>query len=264
MSDLVAGSALITGGASGIGRAIALALAADGAAVGIVDLNQTAGEETVERITSAGGQATYVHADVSRWEDVDRAFGRISSALGPLGICVNAAGILDGYLPIDQTEPDLWERVIGINLTGTFLCCRRALQEMLPQGAGRIINMASAAGLMGDGGGAAYIVSKHGVIGLTRHLGVNYGPRGLTANAICPGPIGTDLRQHSMEILGPGAPQMENIGFAVNPELIKTAVPVARRGTAEEVAAVASFLASKGAAYVNAHTLVVDGGWTAH
>jgi NAD(P)-dependent dehydrogenase (short-subunit alcohol dehydrogenase family) len=264
MAELVTGSALVTGGGSGIGRAISLALARDGAAVGIVDLNAEHGEQSVELIKQAGGNATYVHADVSRWEDVDRAFVRIVNALGPLGICVNAAGILDGYLPVDETEPGLWERVLAINLTGTFLCCRRALHDLLPQGSGRIINMASAAGLMGDGGGAAYIVSKHGVIGLTRHLGVKYGAQGITSNAICPGPIGTDLRQHSMEILGPGAPQMENIGFAVNPELIKTAVPVARRGTPEEVAAVARFLASQDAAYVNAQTLVVDGGWTAH
>jgi NAD(P)-dependent dehydrogenase (short-subunit alcohol dehydrogenase family) len=263
MSDLVRGTALVTGGGSGIGRAIATALAAGGAAVGIVDLHRQGGQETVEIIGEAGGQATFVQADVSRWEDADRAVGAIVRSLGPLAILVNAAGVLDGYRAVHEAEPDLWERVIAINLTGTFFFCRRALSELLPAGHGRIINMASAAGLIGDGGGAAYIVSKHGVIGLTRQMGVKYAGLGLTTNAICPGPIGTNLRANSMEILGPGAPEMGSSGFGANPDLIKASVPAGRRGSVEEVAACAVFLASEAAAYVTGQTLVVDGGWTA-
>jgi NAD(P)-dependent dehydrogenase (short-subunit alcohol dehydrogenase family) len=135
---------------------------------------------------------------------------------------------------------------------------------MLPRRGGRIINLGSAAGMLGDGGGAAYIVSKHGVIGLTRHIAVKHSAEGLTANAICPGPIGTNLRSNSTEILGPGAPFMEGVGLAADPGLIKTVIPAGRRGTPDEVAAVARFLASEGAAYITGQTLVVDGGWVAH
>jgi len=264
MADLVPGTALITGGGSGIGRAIAVALAGQGAPIGIVDLLPAGAEETVSAIRHDGGKAVFVQADVSRWDEVDRAVTAVAQSLGSLGIVVNAAGILDGYLPVEETEPALWERVLAINLSGTFFVCRRALSELLPAGRGRIVNMASAAGLVGDGGGVAYIVSKHGVVGLTRQMGVKYAAQGLTVNAICPGPIGTELRAHSMEILGPGAPQMGSVGLSANPELIKTIVPAGRRGTVEEVASCACFLASVGAAYVTGQTLVVDGGWTAH
>jgi len=264
MATLVQGSALVTGGGSGIGRAIVLGLAAEGAPVGIVDIHDAEGHETAAAVERAGGRAVSVKADISDADDVARAVAGVVAALGPLGILVNAAGVLDGYLPIDETEPELWQRVLDINLTGTYLVCRRGLAEMLPRGSGRIINMASAAGMLGDGGGAAYIVSKHGVIGLTRHIAVKHSAAGLTANAICPGPIGTNLRSNSAEILGPGAPFMEGVGLSANPELIKTVIPAGRRGTPEEVAAVACFLGSEGAAYVTGQTLVVDGGWVAH
>ena len=264
MTDIVSGSAVVTGGGSGIGRAIALGLATDGAAVGVVDIHAAEGEETVAAIERAGGRAVAIQADVSVVDEVDRAVAGVVAALGPLGIAVNAAGVLDGYLSIEETSPELWQRVLAINLTGTYLVCRRVLAEMLPRGSGRIINMASAAGMLGDGGGAAYIVSKHGVIGLTRHIAVKHSASGLTANAICPGPIGTNLRSNSTEILGPGAPFMEGVGLAANPDLIKTVIPAGRRGTPDEVAAVARFLASEGAAYITGQTLVVDGGWVAH
>lgn len=263
MSTLVQGAAVVTGGGSGIGRAIALALAEQGAPVGVVDVQAPSGQETVAAIGQKGGKALFAQADVSRWEDVDRAVAAAVQALGPLGILVNAAGVLDGYMAVDEAEPALWERVIGINLTGTFLCCRRALTELLPAGRGRIINIASTAGLVGDGGGAAYIASKHGVVGLTRHMAVKYAARGVTVNAICPGPILTNLRANSMEILGPGAPEMASLGLGADPEALQARVPVGRRGTVEEIAAAACYLASESAAYVTGHTLVVDGGWTA-
>ncbi len=261
MSDLIPGSAVVTGGGSGIGRAIALALAAGGAPIAVVDLFPEGGRDTVALITDKGGRATFVEADVSRWADVDRAVSAGVRDLGPLGIMVNAAGILDGYQPIDEMAPALFERLIAINLTGTFFGMKRALAEMLPRQAGRVINMASVAGLIGGGGGPAYVASKHGVVGLTRQVAVGCAGRGVTVNAICPGPIQTGLRPNSARILGADAPPMRGIGG--DEAAIRAVVPAGRRGTVEEIAAAASYLASDGAAFVTGHTLVIDGGWTA-
>jgi NAD(P)-dependent dehydrogenase (short-subunit alcohol dehydrogenase family) len=261
--QLVAGMALVTGGGSGLGRAIARTLAEGGAPVAVVDVLADGGAETVQQITKAGGRASLIPADVSRWEDVDRAVGEAVRQLGPLGILVNAAGVLDGYTGADEMSPGLWERVIAINLSGTFFCCKRALAEMVPRGAGRIINMASVAGLIGGGGGSAYVASKHGVVGLTRQLAATIGAKhAITVNAICPGPIETGLRANSKAILASDAPTVMG-GVGANPDLIRALVPLGRRGTVDEVAAVARFLASEGAAYVTGATLVVDGGWTA-
>jgi NAD(P)-dependent dehydrogenase (short-subunit alcohol dehydrogenase family) len=247
--SLIAGSALVTGGGSGLGRAIALALAAGGAPVAVVDLSPEGGAETVALIRDKGGRAAFVQADVSRWPDVDRAVAAGVRELGPLGIMVNAAGILDGYQPIEEMAPTVFERLIAINLTGTFFGCKRALAEMLPRHAGRVINMASVAGLIGGGGGPAYVASKHGVVGLTRQIAVGCAGRGVTVNA------------NSTRILGPDAPPMRGVGG--DEAAVRAVVPAGRRGTVEEVAAAACYLAGDGAAYVTGHTLVIDGGWTA-
>jgi NAD(P)-dependent dehydrogenase (short-subunit alcohol dehydrogenase family) len=258
---LVLGSALVTGGGSGIGRAIALALAAAGAPVAVMDLLPEGGKETVAAIEGRGGRALLVSGDASRWEDVDAAVAATVGRLGPLGIAVTAAGVLDGYARADEMAPALWERVLTINLTGTFLTAKRALAEMLPRGAGRIVTIASVAGLVGSGGGAAYTASKHGVVGLTRQLAITYADRGVTVNAICPGAVATGLRANSTRILGADAPEMRGIGG--DDAAVRAITPAGRRGTVEEVAAAACFLASAEAAYITGHTLVIDGGWTA-
>jgi NAD(P)-dependent dehydrogenase (short-subunit alcohol dehydrogenase family) len=258
---LLGGSAIVTGGGSGIGRAIAQAFAAQGAAVAVVDLLADGGKETVGVIAAGGGRATFVPGDVSRWDDVDRAVGSAVRELGPLAILVNAAGILDGYQPASDMVPAVWERVIGINLTGTFFGCKRALDEMLPRGRGRIINVASVAGLVGSGGGPAYTASKHGVVGLTRQLAITCAARGVTVNAIGPGAIQTGLRANSTRILGADAPEMRGVGG--EEAAIRAVTPAGRRGTLDEVAAAACYLASEEANYVTGHTLVIDGGWTA-
>jgi NAD(P)-dependent dehydrogenase (short-subunit alcohol dehydrogenase family) len=258
---LTAGTALVTGGGSGIGRAIALDLAVAGAPVAVVDLLPEGGRAVADDIVARGGKALFIAGDVSRWEDVDQAVREAVRALGPLGIMVNAAGVLDGYAPVHELSPALWSRVITINLTGTFFGCKRALEEMVPAGRGRIINLASVAGLIGDGGGPAYVASKHGVVGLTRQLAVGAASQGVTVNAICPGPIQTGLRPNSTRILGGDAPVMRGIGG--DEAAIKAVTPAGRRGTVEEIAATARFLASQEAGYITGHTLVIDGGWTA-
>jgi len=258
---LIPGCAIVTGGGSGIGRAIALALARDGAAVAVLDLLPDGGKETVGMIASAGGRATFLQADVARWTDVDGAVGGAVRELGTLGIMVNAAGILDGYAGIDEMSPALWERVLAINLGGTFHGCKRALAEMLPAGRGRIVNIASVAGLIGGGGGPAYVASKHGVVGLTRVLAATHAARGVTVNAVCPGPIATGLRPNSTRVLGSLAPVMRGIGG--DEAAVRAVTPAGRRGTVEEIAAAACYLASEEAGYVTGHTLVIDGGWTA-
>ncbi len=259
--SLVPGSAFVTGGGSGIGRAIARALAAGGAAMAVFDILPDGGQQTVAAIEGAGGRAAFFPGDVSRWSDVDAAVTAAVRTLGPLGIMVNAAGILDGYAPADELTPAVWERVIAINLTGTFFGARRALAELATRGAGRVVNIASTAGLVGSGGGPAYTASKHGVVGLTRQLALTYAIRGVTVNAICPGVIQTDLRAHSTRILGAAAPVMRGVGG--DDAAVRAVTPAGRRGTLEEVAAAACYLASEEAAYVTGHALVIDGGWTA-
>jgi NAD(P)-dependent dehydrogenase (short-subunit alcohol dehydrogenase family) len=257
-----AGIAFVTGGGSGIGRAIAVALAETGRAVCVMDLLPDGGEATVDAITKDGGRAEFVQGDASRWEDVDAAVTRAEAALGPVYAMVNNAGVLDGYSAAHELTPEVWTRVISINLTGVFFGSKRAVASMLKQGRGRIINISSVAGLGGTGGGAAYVASKHGVIGLTRQMAITYASSGITVNAICPGAVQTELREHSAQIIGPGAPDMSR-GVGGSDTLVKTITPAARRGTVEEIAAAARYLASDEAAYVTGHTLVVDGGWTA-
>ena len=255
--------AVVTGAGSGLGRGIALAMAAKGARVAAVDLDPASAAETARLVMGSGGKGASFQADTSIAADVDRAVSAAVSQLGALDVMVNNAGILDGYFNVDETDDAVWARVLGINLTGVFNGCKRALREMLPRGRGRIVNMASVAGLNGTGGGAAYVASKHGVVGLTRQMAVTYSSRGITINAVAPGPILTGLRAHSQAILGPGVPDMSGRGVAVDDAAVRTIAPAGRRGTVEEIASAVCFLASDEAAYITGHTLVVDGGWRA-
>jgi NAD(P)-dependent dehydrogenase (short-subunit alcohol dehydrogenase family) len=249
------GLAIVTGAGSGIGRACAIALGRRGFAIAAIDLDEKSAGEIP-------GARAY-RADVSVAAQVDAAVSAAVAELGPVEVLVNNAGILDGYFDADEMDEAVWRKVIDIDLTGTFLVSKRVLAEMLPRGRGRIINMASVAGLNGTGGGAAYIAAKHGVVGLTRQMAVAYGPRGVTVNCVCPGAIPTGLRQHSQAILGPGVPDMSKRGVAVNDDQVRALVPVGVRGTVEDIAGAVCFLASPEASYINGHSLVVDGGWRA-
>jgi len=255
--------AVVTGAGSGLGQAIGLELAADGFAVATIDLDEASARETARQIEKAGGRAVGYKADVSRSAELDKAVTAAIAELGPIEVMVNNAGILDGYFDVDEMDEVLWRKVIDIDLTSVFLGSKRALREMLPRKHGRIINMSSVAGLNGTGGGAAYIAAKHGVIGLTRQMAVQYGARGIRANCVCPGAIPTGLRAHSQAILGPGVPDMSGRGVAVNDEMVRALVPAGVCGTPEDIAAAVSFLASDAANYINGHALVVDGGWRA-
>ena len=255
--------AAITGAGSGLGAAIAHRLAADHYAIAVIDINESAAQETVRALQSADAQAAAFVADSSKAAQLGAAISAAVNALGPLEVMVNNAGVLDGYFDVDEMDESVWRRVIDIDLTGVYLGSKRALEEMLPRGRGRIINMASVAGLNGTGGGAAYIAAKHGVVGLTRQMAVRYAARGIRVNCVCPGAIPTNLRKNSQQILGPGVPDMSGRGVAVNDDEVRALVPAGVRGTVEDVANAVAFLASDAAAYVNGHTLVVDGGWRA-
>ena len=251
--------ALVTGAGSGIGRGCALALGKRGFALAVVDLDEGSARETASQIPGAKAY----RADVSIAADVEAAVAAAVADLGPLEVLVNNAGILDGYFNVDEMDAVVWRKVIDVDLTSVFLMSKRALREMLPRARGRIINMASVAGLNGTGGGAAYVAAKHGVVGLTRQMAVVYSSRGVTINAVCPGPILTNLRRHSQEILGPDVPDMSGRGIAVSEEQVRAVVPAGRRGTVEDIASVVCYLASDEAGYVTGHTMLVDGGWRA-
>jgi len=231
--------------------------------VAIGEYSVQRGEAAAESI-QASGEALFVETDVRRWADVDRLVGETVARFGRLDIMVNNAGVLDGYATCLETSPELFDEVLAINLRGVFFGCKRALAEMVPAGYGKIVNIASVAGLVAEGGGLAYTSSKHAVVGMTRELACEYGPVGVRSNAICPGSIATNLRETSREILGSGAPDMnKGVGTAA-PERLRAIVPLGVRGTPEDVANVAVFLASAESDYVNGHMLVVDGGWVAH
>jgi NAD(P)-dependent dehydrogenase (short-subunit alcohol dehydrogenase family) len=257
--------AVVTGAGSGNGLAIATAYAREGAAVAIGEFSEPRGEAAEADIVREGGQAIFVPTDVRNWQDIDRLVSRTVEEFGRLDVIVNNAGVLDGYATCLDTSEDLFDQVMGINVRGVFLGCKRALAEMVPAGYGKIIIMASVAGLVAGGGGCTYTMSKHAVVGLARQLALDYGPRGVRTNAICPGPIATDLRRNSKEILGDLAPEMSGAGVgAMSPERLAQIVPIGKRGTPEDIASAAVYLASPDSDYMNGSTLVVDGGWTAH
>jgi NAD(P)-dependent dehydrogenase (short-subunit alcohol dehydrogenase family) len=257
--------AIVTGAGSGNGLAIATAYAAEGASVAIGEYSEPRGEAAEAAIVRAGGQAIFVPTDVRNWQDIDQLVTRTVEEFGRLDVIVNNAGVLDGYATCLDTSFELFDQVMGINVRGVFMGCKRALAEMVPAGYGKIVNIASVAGLIAGGGGCTYTMSKHAVVGLTRQLALDYGPRGVRVNAICPGPIATDLRRNSMEILGQLAPEMSGAGIgAMTPERLAQIVPLGHRGTAEDIAKAAIYLASPDSDYMNGSTLVIDGGWSAH
>lgn len=252
MFDLTGKVALVTGAQRGMGRADALALAHQGAAVIVTDIDVKACQEVADAIQKAGGKATAYAMDVSSKKQVDAVFDAVLKEWKKLDILVNNAGVFLPKPALELTEQD-WQKTIDINLKGYFLCAQRAAKEMSKRKSGRIINIASiASGQVGVGfmGAAHYSASKGGIIGMTETMALEWGPLGITVNAIGPGAIDT--------------PMVGDI--KKSPEALKSItsrVPLGRMGTPEEIAAAVVFLASDEASYVTGATLFVDGGYLA-
>jgi 3-oxoacyl-[acyl-carrier protein] reductase len=242
--------AIVTGAGRGIGAAIALRLAASGIAVGVIDLKEDDTAATVEAITSAGGRALGVGADVSDADAVAAAVERVNAGLGAPTILVNNAGILRDAMLFKMTDAD-WDAVIGVHLRGAFLMSRAVQSHMVSAAWGRIVNLSSTSAL-GNRGQANYAAAKAGLQGFTKTLAIELGPFGVTVNAIAPGIIATDMLRETAE----------RIGLEFGDYLTEATkdVPVRRAGTPEDIAAVAAFFCSEEASYVSGQVLYVAGG----
>ena len=243
--------ALVTGAGSGIGRATALVFAREGAKVVVSDIVVEGGQETVQQIEAAGGEAIFVKADVSQAADVETLVAKTVETYGRLDCAFNNAGIEGGVKPtIDCTEEE-FDRTIAVNLTGVWLCMKYELQQMLSQGGGAIVNTASAAGLVGFPGLPDYVASKHGVLGLTKTAALEYAKSGIRVNAVCPGVIQTPMVERGAQ-LSPGFDEL-----AVSME------PVGRFGQPAEIGEAVVWLCSDAASFVTGIPMQVDGGLVA-
>lgn len=231
-------SALITGAGSGIGRAIALEFAREGAKVLATDVDEPSGRAVAEEI---GGEARFRRCDVTKEEDVRAAIAEAVEAFGRLDVMVNNAGV---------SGMSGWDTTIAINLSGVYYGCRLAAETMANAGGGVIINLASVLGLVGVGAVDPYVASKHGVVGLTKNFAIAYGPRGVRVNCINPGWIETPMTQVIRD------------SEALRQQILQQ-TPLGRMGQPEEVAKCAVFLASDDASFITGSPLIVDGGWTA-
>jgi len=252
MATLEEKVAVVTGAAGGIGRASARAFAREGARVVVVDIADDLGHETVELIRQGGGEAVYVHADVSRSDEVQAMVAATVSAFGRLDVAHNNAGVAVGGQPLADTPEEDWHRAIDVMLTGVFLCMKYEIPEMLKLGAGAIVNTASGAGLVGYPGTSGYVAAKHGVLGLTKVAALDYGRLGVRVNAVCPGTVWSPMVHQAVG----GDPAVEEYLVGLH--------PIGRIGESEEVAEAAVWLCSDAASFVLGHALSVDGGYVIH
>ncbi len=245
--------ALVTGGASGIGRATAIAMAREGARVAVADLHEEAAAETVAVINQAGGQAIAIAADVADEAAVSAMTARTIAAFGRIDCAFNNAGISPRNTDsagqrTHELDRQAWDRVLAINLTGVFLCMKHQIPHMLGQGSGAVVNTASVAGLVGLYTAAAYVAAKHGVVGLTKAAALEYATDGVRVNAVCPGYITTPMTE-------------ETVRNRYDDLMLK--VPARRMGLPEEIAETVVFLCSDRASFVTGAAYTVDGGYTA-
>ena len=254
MAGLLEGRiSLVTGAGSGIGRATSLVMAREGATVVVSDVNADGGEETLSAVKEAGGGGMFVHADVSRPDDVAALVGQVVAAYGRLDCAYNNAGI-EGFMAgrLHEYPEDVWDRLIDINLKGVWLCLKHEIPQMVQQGGGAIVNTASGAGLVGSRNMSAYVASKHAVVGLTKAAALEYARDGIRVNAVCPGIIDTPMVQRLMG--GRGADYEASIPIRQ---------PIGRLGTPEEIAESVTWLCSGAASLVTGLAMAVDGGYTA-
>ncbi|RIL06468.1 MAG: short chain dehydrogenase [Proteobacteria bacterium] len=239
-------AALVTGAASGIGRATALALGQGGARVLVADRDRAGAQAAAEAILEAGGEAEAHAVDVARADEVEAMVRAAVARFGRLDCAVNAAGILATPALLHELALDAWERTIAVNLTGVFLCMQHELRAMRAQGAGAIVNVASGAGVLGTPALGHYCASKHGILGLTKTAALENARAGVRVNAICPGSTDTPMLQGFMG----SSPEAR--------KMILASAPAGRLGTPEEVAEAALWLCSERASYVSGESLFVD------
>ena len=242
--------AVVTGGASGIGRAIAEALAREGARVAVVDLNASGAADTVRAIEKAGGVAAAHPLDITDVPAVSAMTAAVVTRWGGLHILVNCAG-WDTPMPFVDTTPEFWDKILAINLKGPIACTHAALRHMMKQGSGRVIFIASDAGRVGSTGEAVYSAAKGGLIALTKTLAREMARHRINVNCVCPGPSDTPLFQKEFAAVSPKLA-----------ESLKRVIPWGRLGVPDDVAPAVVFLASDGAGFITGQTLSVSGGLT--
>lgn len=247
--------ALVTGAGAGIGRATALRFAAEGAKVIVSDVNVEGGEETVALIKKTGQDAVFIAADIAKEADVEALIKQSVEAFGRLDCACNNAGIEGRIVPLAEQKMDDFDKVVAINLRGTFLCLQAELKQMLAQGDGAIVNLASIAGLIGFPGLSPYVASKHALNGLTKNAALEYGEQGIRVNSVCPGGIDTRMLDSLAEQSTGGAQTAH--------EMMDPLHPIGRIGKPEEVAELIVWLCSPRASFLTGTNIPVDGGYVA-
>lgn len=240
---------LITGGATGIGRAAALEFASRGASIAIADQNEAAGAATAKEVQAAGGEAIFIDTDVADAKNVERMIEKCVVEFGHIDCAINNAGVELEWAPLAESDENIFDKIIAVNLKGVWLCLREEIRQMLQQNGGSIVNTASIAAMTAAPKMSSYAASKHGVIGLTKTAAVEYASAGIRINAVCPGVIDTDMTQRAIEKGGEGTEKY-----------LPGIHPMGRIGTPEEVVAAMLWLCSDASSFTTGAILPVEGG----